>query len=117
MMRAHARWQRRWAVLHTIRWQLTLWYVLLLALALLMFSSFLYVSLAQRLSTQHDHRLRAEQRLAIAAFEVDGKGVEFDRGDLPNGLIVALYRQKAIWLRRQLERRVRMPVAGLGLLL
>ncbi len=86
MRRAHARVRRPWAVLHMIRWQLTLWYVLLLALALLLFSTFLYVSLARMLYTELDGRLKAERRLASGAFDFDEKPpVLDDRGDLPPG--------------------------------
>jgi hypothetical protein len=62
MRRAHARVRRPWAVLHTIRWQLTLWYVLLLALALLVFSTFLYVSLSRTLYLGLDRRLQTRPR-------------------------------------------------------
>src|SRR3712207_2928537 len=92
MMRAQERWWRPGEGLRTIRWQLTLWYVVLLALALLMFSTFLYLSLSHNLYLQLDRRLQTEQQQVIDALDLDEERPELeDLEDLPPGMIVSLY--------------------------
>lgn len=77
----------------TIRIRLTLWYVALLALILLAFSGFLYLSLSRSLYDALDDTLATEGRQLQRSIEIEGKqlrlGEEIDR--LKAGSIVALY--------------------------
>jgi heavy metal sensor kinase len=81
-----------WVVLSTIRLRLTLWYVALLAIVLLGFSTFLYASLSRKLYAELDHRLRTEKQRVIDELNLDKESPDLDDlQDLPTGLVVALY--------------------------
>ncbi len=79
--------------LQTIRGRLTLWYVALLAITLLGFSAFLYLSLARTLRAEGDRLLLAAAEQTIAMLEVvDGQPHLPDTPEaLPPGMVVVLY--------------------------
>ena len=81
-MRARAR--AAWAHGRTIRARLTLWYVALLALILLAFCAFLYLSLSRTLHDEVDRALADEARGVLETLDVrDGVA---HLGDTPDGL-------------------------------
>ncbi len=59
----------RWLGLGTLRTRLTLWYVLLLGISLLLFSSYLYLQLERSLLAQTDVELRLASAQAFANLE------------------------------------------------
>lgn len=79
--------------IRTIRVRLTLWYVMLLAIILVTFSAFLYLTLAHNLDTELDRSLGAEAQRIIASIDLqDGQpslNGEFDPQS--TGIVVALY--------------------------
>lgn len=93
MSRLSARLCQALEIVRTIRVRLTLWYVALLALILLVFCAFLYVSLAQRLSAEVDRSLQSATQQVAASLEItDGRLSLGDAPDaLPSGTTVVLY--------------------------
>ncbi len=85
--------RRRLARFRTIRVRLTLWYVALLGLILLMFSAFLYVSLARSLLSELDTSLSTTaSQVAANLNNVDGQMSLGDAPDtLPAGTVAVLY--------------------------
>ncbi|MGH2459974.1 MAG: sensor histidine kinase [Chloroflexota bacterium] len=93
-MNALIAWLRHSAsAIRTIRVRLTLWYVALLAVILVSFSSFLYVNLARNLRAELDQSLGTEARRVVASLDIqDGKPSlkgEFDSQE--TGAVIALY--------------------------
>ena len=93
-----ARLYRGWRALGTLRVRLTLWYVALLALILVAFSAFLYLSLDRTLDREIERSLEAQARRLTAPLEAFGAPPQPDgRGALPRfrppiaGTVVALY--------------------------
>lgn len=84
---------RAWRLLRSIRVRLTLWYVALLAVILLAFSAFLYVSLSQSLHAEVERTLTAQARQIAATLDLENGQPSLNEGadGLPDGTIVALY--------------------------
>ncbi len=68
-----------------IRWRLTLWYALLLAVAMALFSSTLYIVLRQQLYTSLDEHLLDEAALTLAAVQVDDGVPRLELGTASGG--------------------------------
>ena len=73
-----------WAHGRTIRTRLTLWYVALLALILLAFCAFLYLSLSRTLHDETDHTLAVEAQRALDTLDIQDGIVRL--GDPPEGV-------------------------------
>ena len=58
-------------VFQSIRAQLTLWLALLITLCLAAFALYLYVAVAQLLTADLDHTLRAQAQQVVATYEFD----------------------------------------------
>lgn len=83
---------RLWAFLRTIRVRLTLWYVALLAVILITFGAFLYVSLSRALHNELERSLTASSDQLAAAFLTGGRpGLVQAIGTLPPGTVAILY--------------------------
>src|SRR5215213_735481 len=65
-----------------IRWRLTLWYGVLLAVAMALFSGTLYVVLRQQLYAGLDEQLLNQAALTLAAVHVDDGSPRFDPSTL-----------------------------------
>src|SRR4051812_29095211 len=95
MRRRGPHWLRAlWIRFGTIRGRLTLWYVALLALVLLAFSSLLYLSLAHVLQRNVDRELAAEAAQVRAELTVDATGQELSPSATlvpESGTVLALY--------------------------
>jgi membrane protein implicated in regulation of membrane protease activity len=99
--------------LRTIRVRLTLWYVALLAVILLAFSAFLYLSLERSLRSELDQSLVTTAGQVTATLDnVDGRlGIGGDAPDtLPSGTMVVLYDRTG---QQVLALDPRQPLAGL----
>ena len=73
-----------WAHGRTIRTRLTLWYVALLALILLAFCAFLYLSLSRTLHGETDRTLAAEAQRVLDTLDIQDGAVRL--GDPPDGV-------------------------------
>ena len=83
--------RRAWSALGTVRVRLTLWYVLLLAVILTGFCSFVYLRLSRDLYSQADRLLVDEaQGLATALHTADESDLTGLFDDLPAGTIAAV---------------------------
>lgn len=84
MRRARGPVQPSWSRWGSIRVRLTLWYVALLALVLLGFSTFVYLSLARNLAAEADRLLKAEADRIIALLDLeDGQPTLTEQGNTP----------------------------------
>lgn len=90
---AHSPLHRLVVSIRTIRVRLTLWFVMLLAIILVTFSAFLYLTLAHNLDAELNRSLGAEAQRIIASIDLqDGQPAlngEFDPQS--TGIVVALY--------------------------
>ena len=84
MSRVRALARVAWAHGRTIRARLTLWYVALLALILLAFCAFLYLSLARTLHDETDRTLAAEAQRALDTLDIQEGTVRL--ADPPEGV-------------------------------
>ena len=83
--------QRLWGEFSSIRVRLTFWYVLLLALILAGFCTFVYVSMRRALCSESDHLLLDEERgLSTAVRNGDEANLTGLLADVPAGTIVVL---------------------------
>ncbi len=83
---------RTWGFIRTIRFRLTLWYVTLLAIILVAFGLFLYVSLSRTLHDEVRSSLTTSADRLSNAFLTGGRqGVSEVIASLPSGTVAILY--------------------------